>query len=234
MNEMIGIGNKIEMQRMDSEGVVSDKLFTSKILDIREAGILQIAMPIDEGHMVPLAVNDRYYVWCYCKQGLYVFEGIIRARYKENGLYFMDFSMETEAKKIQRRAYYRYSCKIGVQYRIVPEDEEDALTLDEYELQEWKKAIMLDLSGGGIKMVANDKLEEGSLIQIRFYLPEGDELKGYTLYASLIKSSVTENNRNLYELRSEFQRIGEREREDIIRYIFEEERKQRAKEKGMM
>ena len=58
----IAIGNKIELVRLDQviRNEQNKKVYVSKIYDILDQDKLQIAMPIFEGRIVPLDLDERY------------------------------------------------------------------------------------------------------------------------------------------------------------------------------
>jgi c-di-GMP-binding flagellar brake protein YcgR len=97
---------------------------------------------------------------------------------------------------------------------------------------EWLKASITDLSGGGARF--NSKLfhQPGEKIRIRFEFILGRELKKLLIGAEIISSTKLPNRAGVYEHRTEFKNIGKNDREDLIKYIFEQDRKRRRNEKS--
>ena len=95
--------------------------------------------------------------------------------------------------------------------------------------------ILVDISGGGTRFVSDRKYESGELILFRFSLhekEEGENEDEYSVIGRVVNVTPMENNRGKFEVRVEFVNINEHDREEIIRYIFEEERKQRKGRNG--
>ena len=77
-----------------------------------------------------------------------------------------------------------------------------------------------------------DQYEEGSLIYCNYILITQKGPKEYNLVGKVIESSKVDARQNTYEHRVQYVNMNANEREEIIRYIFEEERKNRHKETG--
>ena len=67
------------------------------------------------------------------------------------------------------------------------------------------------------------------LIVIRLKISYDDEYKIYSIVSRIISSIPAKNGRENIENRVEFVDLDSKVREEIIRYIFREERKQRQK-----
>ena len=58
------------------------------------------------------------------------------------------------------------------------------------------------------------------------------KLKEYNLVGKILSARELDNKPGFYEYRLQYVNIDKEEREEIIRYIFQEERKNRKKELG--
>ena len=76
------------------------------------------------------------------------------------------------------------------------------------------------------------KYTEGSLIRFVFSLFVNGLVTEYKLVGKVLKSSPIENMEDQFENRIQFVNMLNDDREAIIKYIFEEERKQRHRERG--
>jgi len=236
----VTIGNKIELIHLDQviKNDKNAKVYLSKVCDIMQNNTLQIAMPIYDGKIVPLAVDDKYSACFYTDGGLYQVNVLITSRYKSGNLFFLDVKMLGDLEKVQRREYYRYNCILDAKLRIVTENDirdifKSSASSDTEE-QEWEEAKIIDISGGGIKLVPRKDFPENSIVNIRFELFTVDHFDKFNLLARILQSSRTNNNAELYMQRLEFVKIGHDDRDKIIRFIFENERINRAKETGLI
>ena len=229
MQKIASIGDKVDLKQIVEDTLKDEKIpvYPSQILDIKENNVLQLSMPYYEGRIVPLSVNDKYEVCIYAKNGLYVCNSIIIERYKTQNMFYMDVAVYTDLKKIQRREYYRYTYRTNIEFRIVTEKIISGEAIESYEDQKkatWYNGIMMDLSGGGLRMVSSVELDKGTLMEFRFPIttPTGEEM--VTIHGRQLRSQRMEGNPNLRDNRVEFINVDKVLQEKIIRFIFEKER----------
>ena len=84
---------------------MSDKKYGSQLLDFDGDRTAKIAMPISEGKVIPLEIDDDYNLCFFTNSGLYQCTARIKKRYTENRMYVMDVIFLTPLKKFQRRKY---------------------------------------------------------------------------------------------------------------------------------
>ncbi|MGN0155211.1 MAG: flagellar brake protein [Lachnospiraceae bacterium] len=242
MDNRIAIGDKLDMKKIENRISVNpdraERIYFSQVLDELDNGNMLVAMPIQEGKVIPLSVGEEFMVTFYTKSGLLSCQIVISGRYKKGTLFLLEIEQKTVLEKIQRREYFRLSCRIPVEYRIIGNEERkyveegNAYNTDGLEI-EWKNGIMLDLSGGGMRFVSAFREEKGALVQVRFDITLMDEAEVVYAYAFLLRSEQNPNNTAIYDQRIEFFRMDQGLRERIIRFIFETQRKNRSKDMGM-
>ena len=71
------------------------------------------------------------------------------------------------------------------------------------------------------------------MIYCRYNLGGGERPKTYTLVAKILFISDVEDKKDVREYRAQYINMDTTEREEIIRFIFEEERKRRKRRKGL-
>lgn len=240
IEDILQLGNKIEMQEIvRNPQLVSEDIrrtYVSQILefDDEDEEILNIAMPIYEGRLIPLEVGKRFALYFYAHKGLYKAAGEIINRYKSNNVYILVIQLLTGLKKYQRRQFFRYECNIEFEYKAFNKSDEKYFRVvgkisEEMEARPFEKGISIDLSGGGIKFITKDKLESGTKVIAKLDLLNGSERKICQPVARVLSCNSVRGKAGVYECRIEFIKIEEEEREYIIKFIFEEERKQRKK-----
>lgn len=236
----ISIGNKIELVKLDDiiRNEQNKKVYVSKIYDVLPGNKLQIAMPIYEGKIVPLTISDKYSACFYTSKGLLQCNIIIIARYKEGNMFFLEVLLLGQLEKVQRRQFYRYVCKLNAKIRVVSDEEyetgkPDVDVISEDDL-EWNDAKLMDISGGGAKIIQKYFLEKNEVVKLKFVLSVEEYVFRFSLFARVLSSANMQNHAGLVEQRLEFLKITKDERDNIIKYIFECERLNRAKEMGMM
>lgn len=236
----ISIGNKIELVMLDDiiRNESNKKVYVSKIFDILPGNKLQIAMPIYEGKIVPLNVSDKYSACFYTDKGLLQCNVIITSRYKDGHMFFLEVLILGQLEKVQRRQFYRYMCKLNAKIRVVSDEEYETGKLD-YEViseddLEWNEAKLMDISGGGAKIIQRLYLDKNEVVKLKFVLSVDEYTFRFSLFARVLSSVRVQNHSEIYELRLEFLKITKEEIDNIIKYIFESERRNRAKEMGMI
>ena len=232
------VGNKIELVKL-SQIIQNDKnkkVFQSKVCDVLPKNMLQIAMPIYEGKIVPLEINDKYSACFYTDKGLMQCNVLVTSRYRSGNLFFLEVLMLGKLEKVQRREFYRYKCIMDGKIRVVPDEEFDAEGLGTYippENYVWENVKILDISGGGAKIVNKVFLEKNEVIKLNFIINIIDDVAPMSLFARILSNNGVEGHEGLYEQRLEFMKIHQEDRDKIIKFIFESERHNRAKEAGL-
>lgn len=248
LSKIISIGNKIELTRvsqqasynLDEEGIKKNKVYVSQVYEVIDDDHIKIAVPLDGGKVVMLPNNTRIDACFITSKGLYQGRFVIVDRYKEGNLVIQVIELINELQKYQRRQFFRLSCTMGIMYKIL-EDEE---TVKEYmeeeeELSEKLKkeslmqGVALDISGGGMRFVSKNRHNKYEMMAALVRLSYSEEEEwNYGILAKIISVSTSKNNKNLFEHRVEFLNVDSKVRENIIKFIFEEERKRRKKESG--
>ena len=141
----------------------------------------------------------------------------------------------SDLHKDQRREFYRFNCALEMKFRVLSEEEvktfEDSDFLDDPVIEDkpMKRGIIVDISGGGLRFAADHTIKEGSTILCRYKLEPGDAAKEYEVLGKILGSKPSQNREDIFEHRVQFVNIYDEAREEIIRFIFETERKIRRK-----
>lgn len=227
-------GQKLELQAKsgNSELASNQKIYASRVFEVLSEDRLEVTMPMEQTRLILLPVDGEYDVYFYTEHGLYQCACRIIDRYKSNNIYILVLELISNLRKYQRREYYRFSCALDMNARSLEEEEIAALEEKKDYLVPGlplKHSIIVDISGGGIRFVANHRYEENSMIYCKYQLQVGKVEKEYNLVGKVLKVAELENRRGVYEHRLQYMNINAVEREEIIKYIFEEERKNRQK-----
>lgn len=249
ITEVIEVGNKIDITEIGSaKKAITDEnrpinkgrtIYKSKVYDILGVDRLKIAMPFSGPRVVVLPLNSSYNMCFYTKEGLFQCVGHIIDRYKSDNQYVLIVVLKTGLRKVQRREFFRLEKLMDIEYRLLTETESemesvaDILQHERTEKleDEYRKGMIVDLSGGGTRFVSDEKYGESSFVIIRLTINVSSKVINLHVIGKIVLSEVIMNRPDKYENRVEFVRIQEQEREKLIQYIFEEERKIRQKER---
>lgn len=245
VSEVINPGDKIDIrltQQLEQapENGRFSKLYRSKVLDIMENGNIVISMPSEAGKLILLPLGVRLEFMFYSMGSLYRATGQVLERYKKENMYMLEVELKTRLEKFQRREYYRYSCILDMTYYLITEEEAkmeaaEAVYVriqdDGFEERECSGRIV-DLSGGGTRFSTDKELKPGQNILLWLHLKNEHLDKRYYIIGNVISCIRLENMaEKRFEIRVKFVLKDDKIREEIIRYIFEEERRTRQREK---
>jgi c-di-GMP-binding flagellar brake protein YcgR len=252
LQEILAIGDKIDVSKMDHSGKLSggSKTYVSQLVDFVDSDVINIAAPIGNSRLIILEVGESYSLCFYSNKGLYQCNCVVINNYRENNMIIAVVRLISDLEKFQRRQYFRLECVLDMEYRIITKEEEileNRLRQDNFGNKEersecrkrlnllnneWIKANFTDLSGGGARFNSGFQHQQGEKVRIKFDFILGKNLKNMDLGAEIIASGKLMHRNGVYEHRVEFKNIGKNDREDLIKYIFEQERKRRRNEKN--
>lgn len=236
LSKFVALGDKVELQPVDRKnGGEGKKIYTTRVYEILSEDTLEILMPMEQTRLILLSVDEEYDLVFYGATGLYQAYVRIVDRYKSNNVYLLRVELTSDLRKHQRREYYRFSCALELKLRRLSEEElEPAREHKPFLLQEdlpLQRGVMVDISGGGLRFMSVEKYAVGSLLYCIFLLSRDDVGKKYGVMGEVLAIRELENRPGTYEHRIRFYDMKVETREEIIRFIFEEERKSRKRER---
>jgi len=251
-NDIIQIGCKIEMKAIDRRsilaGISEPDIYVSQFLQWSDINVATIAIPTFKGHLVPLRVDDVYELQFVTRGGLYRCRGQILKRTKTiENIATAEVKFVSALEKFQRRQYYRMDCIMSMNYSVLTDVQKElyrekkrCLSLEqklmiekklESQEMEFQKAIVLDISGGGMRFNSSVQQEPGEICLLQPALPEAVRKKIPFLFGRIISCRRIPNREPVaFDNRVEFVEITSSEQEQIITYIFKEERDKRKRE----
>lgn len=232
-------GDKLELMLVEHGHNESEngekRVYLSKINDILSEDRLEILMPMEKTKLILLPVDAEYDMAIYSKNGLYQCFVRIIDRYKSDNMYLLVVELTSNLRRNQRREYYRFSCALEMCSRNLETEELENIESNQmYNLVPGlplKRSVIVDISGGGLRFISEQKYEEGSLIYCSYHLLVNGTRKLYELVSKVLEVKPVENRKGVFEHRVQYVNISEGMREQIIRYIFQEERKNMKKDR---
>lgn len=247
VEELIRPGDKVDIsfvQQVENINTAGEaqQVYKSQVLDLKENGNLDISMPSEGSRLILLPLGVRLEFVFYSKGGLYRAMGQIKERYKSENIYMLEIELKTQLEKFQRREYFRFPCILDFNYYTITEEEAkfesgDALLIALRENdKEGKNSAreyegnIVDLSGGGVRFRTAEELKPNQKLLFEIHLQNENLNKQYYIIGSVISCIPAEKaSDKLFEIRAKFQIRDTSTREEIIRFIFEEERKSRQR-----
>lgn len=241
IEQYVYLGQRVELETVtriiaDGQPQQLKKVYSSKVFDILSAERLEILMPYEQRKLVLLPVDTEYTMYFYVENGIFECSARIVDRYKTSNTFILVVEILTPLRKYQRREYYRYNCALELETREISEEERSLLDTPVIEfVQELplEKSMIVDISGGGLRFISTQRYKEGTLLYCKYNLPDNEEQKIYEIVGRVLHVIPVEKRPGCFEHRIQYHNIDNRKREEIIRYIFEQERKNLKKNKGL-
>lgn len=237
ISKFITPGSKIELEAIEralqKDGSYKRKKYDSKVVEIIDEEHLEILMPMESTKIVLLPVNGEYEVHFFTEKGLFQCLVRVSSRYKNGNIFLLEIELISNLQRYQRREYYRYSCLMDMQIRECSKNEIFALEREADFAPEFLPTTVgtiVDISGGGLRFTTRSPFEKDQFVVCFFTLLINGKEKDYEIISKILACKEMENKRGFYEHRVQFHKIQNSEREEIIRYIFEEERRKRSRD----
>ena len=220
-----------------------DSHFVSGIFDIEEDGTLEIEMPMRGGKAVLVPMGVRYEFIFTMDRRLYKANAEIVGRFKKGGFSLLKAKLVTKVEKFQRREYFRLDLMLPLDYITLSDDAGELKKMgDIRQLIEGHQGelvfgtgTILNLSGGGLKFNTDLDLSNVHYLFMRFALELGGKSHIIALIGEILKSDDGEKKKENQKYRSYRVKLHYKDtgnQDQIIRFIFEQERKIRKKELG--
>ena len=207
MDRILSVGNKIELSKIKKNKDDDAVTYVSQILDMKDEKIVA-AMPISEGHIVPIEPGSRMHAYFYTVKGIFSCEILVTERGKEGNIYIMEVECTTELKKFQRRQFYRLPCTIEGYFRKLTDTE------------------LLRFQHDNIVPEDTQDVDKGFPVEMNI----GN--RDIEVVGRVILSLESPNRKDCYDNRIQFKGISHELRETVVKYIFEQQRIIQRKERG--
>lgn len=255
LSDTVRLGDKIKIILVEGEENRERKAsYNSRIVEIMDSNRIKASMPIVNGKYVVLDSLKQYNIEFITKKGMFECQARIVRRFKEKMKFFVVFEIMSELEKLQRREFYRLECVFNIKFRrslegniYAKDNEEDQKITTEfvedvrdvalvYEKKKtpWHAAIVTNISGGGARFNSREALRKGEKVLLKMHLKFDDGEGDYEIPAKVIHSAEVPNRPDIFEARVQFADITTKDREAIIRFVFDEERRIRRRKKGLI
>ena len=182
--------------------------------------------------------NIRY-EFIFSPMGLYKAQGTVTDHIKKQHFYLLKIVLTSPLEKFQRREYYRITCMVPMIFMGVTEEAVMEGTIDAVrekmaagnEMTVRGIGTILDISGGGARFTSSNSLANVKYLLLEFQLPQENKKTSLDIdvVAKVIDSKQTDA-KDKYTHRVKFYFKDPRMKEQLIGYVFQEERRIRKKE----
>lgn len=240
-------GDKIDIrlilqENRKEDGKEEEKIYCSSVFDCLSETELEIGMPTEGGKMILFQVGMQMDMIFYSSRGMYRCYAVVRDRYKKDNLYMLHVEAVTGLSKYQRRQFFRIDCYIDVKIFHMTDEVAGYSTTRQIYLASlepdmslnFSLGTILDISGGGIRFISGEQYEKGRLLLYSFQLTNARVDQNFYIIGQIISSEAVPNNDGKFMNRCKFIFKELKDRETIVRYVFEEERILRQREMGAL
>jgi c-di-GMP-binding flagellar brake protein YcgR len=183
--------------------------YSSRIEEIT-SNTISIALPTKGGAPVTVHPKDILRIWWQSRDAVLGFNTVVLTR-KIQPIPVLVVAMPKSIDRLQRRHWVRQELDVPVALEI---SEEETI-----------KTSTIDVSGGGMLISCPASLEPGQEIPVTIFLPES-EIKAVIRVVRVIPHP-TDNTK--FQIASSFKKIAERDRDKIVKLIFDFQRKRLSK-----
>lgn len=214
----INTGDTVEISLKLEEGK-SSKTYSTKVETINGKDEILLHVPYSQGQLIKLPLSNKYTMLFITKNGMFRFDASISGYTTIDNFRYIICSLLSDGRKIQRRQYFRYNYDTDFKlYQYIN---------NKLAREKLLEGRLINIGGGGIKFCSNTSLEINDTIQTVLVL-NNEFIIVDTKILSIIPAA---NNTSsfAYQYRAEFVNMEDANREKIIQFIFNEQRKKLKK-----
>ena len=238
MFEQLVVGGKVELfkkSRRIKENGETKEMLVSQIMDINDETIICTMLSLASFSFFSFtALIEAFF---YTGNYIYKSDCTVKSRGKEGNIFTVELRPETALVKFQRREFYRLKCTIDAD--IIPLTDEERKIFDvtgklpdNFVMPE-DKGIIVDISGGGLRLFSKKQYDADSIVNVSFPIQVGDRSRYMKLMAKVVMSMRNQNSDSVYDSRLQFVNMQKEDTEDIVKYVFAQQRMIRKKERGL-
>lgn len=200
---------------------------STQIVDIIDQDTFVINTPYFEGKLVNLSRNRKFNILVKEGNGIYDLPVQIIDR-KVESTHLLVVKLIDKVRKIQQRSFFRLEIYEDIKYRVVADSEEDLNEGNKSnESNKSYEGIIEDISGGGLRLSAQEKVGEGKILEFNF---DFANFSYSNIMAKIIRRFEKKSeDQTHYSYGTRFIYMEKREREELISWLFNKQRELRKK-----
>lgn len=155
----LNIGDKVTV-------IYHGRSYSSIVQDLPEPDTLLIAQPTNRGIYLDISEPDDAEVLFHKENGILAFQAVQEARFMQDGVRMLKLRAVTNVMRSQRRSFYRLDKSLPIQVTLKGDAENGE---EEYTFN----ARTLNISGGGCRIAAKQKLSHNARLECKITLDAG-------------------------------------------------------------
>lgn len=215
--DLPSVGTKLKIEWMKNREKYEKQHLLSHVIDIVNDHELLIAIPTLKNVITPISVGEIINIQ-YSKKGLasYIFKAEVVNRRNTNKLSCMKIRKSSEISRIQQRDYFRLKMVTNAEIKTIDPQSGEEITM---------LVLTKDISGGGLRVISKKELQVGNIVDIKI----DTNKKSIVVKGKVLRCTIDEKSDHDFDVGISFTYVNQKDREEIISFIFEYQRKLRKK-----
>jgi len=222
---LVQIGDKIDIKVQFKNN--SEVAYASMIVGIldEEDYVLSIHRPMRNDEVLEMFQDKEYNVTAYSGDAMLVFKAYFEGFVKQEDEVLLALRLSKDGYKIQRREFFRFSCSIPMRFRVMDFDEGDIVKEGFFKagLGDVLEGEVKDIGGGGLRFITESNLNMDYRLECVFPLGNTE----ITLVGLILEKQYLPKTVQSYQYRIIFIDIEKEFQDEIIGFIFTQQRKLR-------
>lgn len=213
---------KIKLNVNQNLEIIENEItYKSSIQDIKNEYIL-IGMPISGSRYMMIHIGSIIEYYITNEKEVFKCRSVVLGKTKEKSVQLAMLSFPEVIERVQRREYFRLPIVMDIKYFILPENKVyiDLADVPIGYFKNLEKTVTVDISGGGVKIISKKGAKHNSFILLSIKVP--DEIN---VLCKVVRCDYDEVHKN-YKIALRYEKIDERLRDKIIKFIFDKLREQ--------
>jgi c-di-GMP-binding flagellar brake protein YcgR len=213
----------------------------SDLKAITQDGSLIFKHPSVRGEPIPIEDGATLTLSYFRDTAMLTFQTTVKRQFSQGGQAMIEMVIASPISKTHRRDFVRFhtSMPVSVKLMALPE-ETKGKTLRQIKImmndRQYKHRFMmaspvpatcLDIGGGGARISCEEPFGDSSLIECTFVLSNDVVV---TVESKILSCSADPESKTLHQMRLKFVGLEDRIRQQIVRYVFEEQSKHQEDE----
>lgn len=212
------LGDRIQVISLDR---LKKTEYVSQIAEIYD-DYIEIFNPIYKNNLVYFSYDEALTIIILKSEAVFEFQSKIIGK-KGGEIPTLRLKATSDLRKIQRRDYYRLKITKAIRFKKIFHDDSFS------NISQYHEGILLDISGGGMLFCSKYEMYIGDLLEVEFFLNDDKKI---VLNGNIIRKNFNIQKSFLYEYGVEFKNLDSSDKDLLIRFIFNEQRK--LLKKGLM
>lgn len=227
----------------------SDTYYKSIVQEVTN-DYFAIGLPMSKQRSLKMNKNSKWVFRLTLKDSLYYFRSRCVGLKKSGNIPLFMIGWPEEVRKVQRRQFFRFPCSFEAHYWIlkkpwegeerepqaVPEEEKGAqeatennapvkknisLAKQAEQIGDPGEGMILDISGGGVQLVAPQWLPMGTVVILRLFLKSKKKSKDVYVKGRVVWVGASQPERTVrFKHAIEFEDASDSFKEEIVQFIF--------------